>query len=338
MSQIATELKDLVDDVVGTDGPAAAAAGRQALWSRFCELGLHRVGVAEERGGSGGGFDDLLVVVQALAGHAVGVPIVEASTADWVLSHSRGLDGALTTLALLDRPLDPGTGSADGSVTAELSGVPWAREADRVLLCAPDSAPLLVDLRDPSVSVRPGENLAGEPRDTVVLAGTPAEPLASAPDGEQIRVRLALLWSAAVAGAAHGAYRLTKEYVAQREQFGAPLLKIPAVAGNLALMRVQLVQVDAALALARESGPAGAGVEVARLTTAAAATEIARLAHQLHGAMGVTQEYPLHHYTRRLWAWRDAVAVERDWAERLGRRAAGGGETVLWTELTATGR
>lgn len=82
---------------------------------------------------------------------------------------------------------------------------------------------------------------------------------------------------------------------------------------------------------------ATAAVAVARITTAQAATEVARLAHQLHGAMGITQEYPLHHVTRRLWAWRDAVAGERDWTDELGRRAADLGETALWTELTATG-
>jgi acyl-CoA dehydrogenase len=176
------------------------------------------------------------------------------------------------------------------------------------------------------------------------MTGTPAVPVASTPASEAVRARLALLWSTAVAGAAHGAYQLTRTYVSQRQQFGAPLLKIPAVASNLALMRVNLVQADAALAQAREAaeGPAeaeraAAAVAVARITTASVATEVARLAHQLHGAMGITREYSLHRYTRRLWAWRDAVASERTWSDHLGRRAAALGEESTWMDLTSSG-
>ncbi|WP_328867151.1 acyl-CoA dehydrogenase family protein [Streptomyces sp. NBC_00304] len=325
MSRFADELQSLVDDL--------AASGRPDLWDNLRELGLARVGIDEEKGGSGGSLDDLLVVVKALAGHGIGVPVVEASTADWVLSHARELDGDLSTVLLLDDGLD----TDSGTVTAELSAVPWARDAARLVLCAPDSAPLVVDVRHASVTVSPVDNIAGEPRDTVTLDSTPVVALVGAPSCDAVRERLALLWSAAVIGAAHGAYRLTKAYVAQREQFGAPLLKIPAVAGNLARMRVQLVQADAALALAIEAEPLSGAVAVVRITTAAAATEIAQISHQLHGAMGITAEYPLHHLTRRLWSWRDAVASERRWAESLGRRAADGGETGVWTSLTATG-
>ncbi|MEU8483164.1 acyl-CoA dehydrogenase family protein [Streptomyces sp. NPDC048641] len=326
MSRFADELRSLVDDL--------AASGRPDLWGSLCDLGLPRVGIEEERGGSGGSLDDQLVVVESLAGHGIGVPVVEASTADWVLSHARELDGELTTVLLLDRA--PGTVSGD--VTAELTAVPWARDAARLVLCAPGAAPLLVDLRHPSVTVRDVDNIAGEPRDTVILADTPVLALDGAPSHEAVRERLALLWSAAVLGAARGAYRLTKVYVSEREQFGAPLLEIPAVSGNLARMRVQLVQADAALALAGEAEPQSGAVEIARITTAAAATEIAQIAHQLHGAMGITDEYPLHRLTRRLWSWRDAVAPERRWAESLGRRAAEAGESGVWTRITATGR
>ncbi|MER5950535.1 acyl-CoA dehydrogenase family protein [Streptomyces sp. NPDC001904] len=324
MSEHADELRSLVDGL--------AAAGPTDLWGGLVELGLHRVGIDEDRGGSGGCLDDLLVVVEALAGHGIGVPLVESSTADWVLAHGQHLGGEQATIALLDRAPDV----TSGTVTAELHAVPWARDASRLVLCAQETGPLVVDRHHPSVTVTPGENVAGEPRDTVTLTGTPFEHIGTAPDHDTIRERLALLWSAAVLGAAHGAYRLTKSYVTERHQFGAPLVRIPAVSGNLARMRVRLVQADAALALAREAAaPLGAAVEVARVTTAAAATEIAQLAHQLHGAMGVTAEYPLHHLTRRLWSWRDAVAGERHWAESLGRRAAEAGETGVWTRITA---
>jgi acyl-CoA dehydrogenase len=341
MSELATELRTLIDDVIAEQPDAAANDDALGLWSRLRDLGLPRVGIPEDRGGSGGTLGDLLVVIEALAAHGAGVPIVEASVADWVLSHDHPLDERLSTIALLAEAVD----SATGSVTAELQAVPWARYADRLVLSAPGMAALAVDLRHPTVTVRRGENLAGEPRDTVIMTAAPAVPVASAPAGESVRARLALLWSTAVAGAAHGAYQLTRTYVSQRQQFGAPLLKIPAVASSLALMRVNLVQADAALAQAREAADgtaeperAAAAVAVARITTAAVATEVAHLAHQLHGAIGITREYPLHRYTRRLWAWRDAVASERTWCDHLGRRAAALGEETTWIELTSSGR
>lgn len=367
MSEYTTELRQLVESVVPEYDSTATDDQAREVWAQLCELGLPRVGTPESRGGSGGSLDDLLVVVESLAGRGVGVPVVESSVADWVISHAQRLDDSPATLALLDGPtgaVEAGSsgavedGADSGTLTAELPAVPWARDAALLVVAGPGREALIVDLRHESVEVRQGENLAGESRDTVLLHRTPATPVAAGPGHAAIRSRLALLWSAAVAGAAHGAYRLTKAYVAERRQFGAPLLRIPAVSSGLALMRVQLLQADAALALAREAvatgtnhagahaetdgQPAGrdetaAAVAVARITTAQVATEVARLAHQLHGAMGITQEYALHRVTRRLWAWRDAVASERDWAAELGRRAAGFGETAVWTQLTATG-
>ncbi|MFI1018766.1 acyl-CoA dehydrogenase family protein [Streptomyces sp. NPDC020965] len=332
MSQFAAEIRELVDDLVrrGADGE------RAALWAQLRELGLPRVGVGEALGGSGGTFDDLLVLVAALAGHGVGQPVIEASAADWVLSHAGPLDERFSTLVLLDGPLDHAL-TGDGTLHVELASVPWARDADRLVICAPGAGPVVVDLDHPSVTVRPGDDLAGDPRDTVLLVGTPAAEIDAAPGYGRIRARTAVLWSTAVTGAAQGAYRLTKSYVSERQQFGAPLLKIPAVAGGLALMRVELIQADAALAHARDAGVSADTAAIARIVTARTATAVARAAHQLHGAMGVTEEYPLHRFTRRLWAWRDAVDSERRWAEDLGGRAADAGESGVWTRLTDAG-
>jgi acyl-CoA dehydrogenase len=109
-------------------------------------------------------------------------------------------------------------------------------------------------------------------------------------------------------------------------------------------MRVNLVQADAALALATEAaeGPvdpdrAAAAVTVARITTAAVATELAPGTPTARRDGHHQEKYPLHRYTRRLWAWRDAVASERTWSDQLGRRTAALGEETAWMELTSSG-
>ena len=72
----------------------------------------------------------------------------------------------------------------------------------------------------------------------------------------------------------------------------------------------------------------------ARSLAGTAATEVARGAHQLHGAMGVTREHPLHLATRRLWSWRDEYGTQRSWAAMLGAALTPRGSTGVWTWLT----
>jgi acyl-CoA dehydrogenase len=59
-------------------------------------------------------------------------------------------------------------------------------------------------------------------------------------------------------------------------------------------------------------------VAAAKAVVDDAVVEGTRAAHQAHGAMGVTREYPLHHLTRRLWAWRHEHGGGREWRIALG--------------------
>ena len=63
--------------------------------------------------------------------------------------------------------------------------------------------------------------------------------------------------------------------------------------------------------------------------------EIARIAHQVHGAIGFTQEYALHDLTRRLFAWRDDYGYGRDWSRRLGAQALSVERRGLWPLVTS---
>ena len=321
----AGELDDLIADIAARH--AEPPAGElPACWETLVELGLPLVGIAEERGGSGGSLADLAVLARALGRHAIGTPLIESAVANWVLATARGeVAPGLRTISL------------DAS-----AGVGWARHADQLVLYRGDAA-LLADVGAPGVAIEPGGNLAGEPWDAVRPDEGALTVLGSAPPAAEVRARLGLLRAAALAGAVSGAYELARDHVSTREQFGRPLVRIPAVAANLARVRAALIQCDAALnrAVASEAAedPMAAdwmsATAAARVIAGRAATETARLAHQLHGAIGVTAEYPLHRFTTRLWAWRDADVTEREWSVLLGERAAAGGETVLWDELTA---
>ena len=61
-----------------------------------------------------------------------------------------------------------------------------------------------------------------------------------------------------------------------------------------------------------------------------AASTGAAIGHQVHGAMGYTYEHRLHHFTRRLWAWRDEWGNEFYWQAKLGQHLAGLGADQVW--------
>ncbi|NUU23126.1 MAG: hypothetical protein HOV68_16685 [Streptomycetaceae bacterium] len=334
MSEHHRELRALIADVV--DEIPIASRSTDEVRATMRGLGLPLVGVPEDRGGSGGTYRDLVALVRALGEHAVSAPVAEMAVASWVLAHDRGV-GEQTAIAF----------GVDAVYEEELSvlripRVPWLRGAAGVVLCDRAGGASYVDLGAPGVEVREGANLAGEPRDDLVLRGVTGMALAAAPPTAEVRGRLALLRAAAIAGAAVGAYALTREYVMAREQFGKPLARIPAVAASLATMRVAAVQLDAALdravdLLERAGGDSRAflaAVATAGVVGDETAATCARTAHQLHGALGVTHEYALHHYTKRLWSWPGEVGTERHSAEYLGRLALTGGEAAIWDELT----
>ncbi|MEU7811803.1 acyl-CoA dehydrogenase family protein [Pseudonocardia sp. NPDC049154] len=303
-----SELRELVRDVVGGGGE---------VWKTLTELGLTTIGVPEEAGGSGGTLHDLVEVAEALGEHGVAVPFAEHATACRALAGHRE-PPALGTVAV-GRP---------GRVVA-----PWASRASHLVLLSPDGT---ATVSTPvGRVVTPGTDPAGQPLDEVeVQTGR----LLTGVDSAQVLTRLALLRAATLVGALRGAYLLTREHVRTREQFGRPLVKLPAVATALARLRVELLQAETALAAAldlAETPRARDAAATARVVCGSAATEGARIAHQLHGALGITQEYALHPLTRLLWATRDADLPEHDWAALLGRRVADGGEEVLWDELTA---
>ena len=61
-------------------------------------------------------------------------------------------------------------------------------------------------------------------------------------------------------------------------------------------------------------------VAAAKTLAGEAGIVAARTAHQVHGAIGVTMEYPLQRFTRRLWEWSLRDGSSAEWAS--GTRSA----------------
>ena len=64
------------------------------------------------------------------------------------------------------------------------------------------------------------------------------------------------------------------------------------------------------------------------------AEPLTAIAHQVHGAIGFTQEHALHFATRRLWAWRADFGSDAGWAAELGRAAIALRAAGFWPAIT----
>ncbi|WP_443082911.1 acyl-CoA dehydrogenase family protein [Variovorax sp. HW608] len=69
----------------------------------------------------------------------------------------------------------------------------------------------------------------------------------------------------------------------------------------------------------QEQGAAPMASAVAKARASEAAHQLSAIAHAVHGAIGVTEEYDLQLYTRRLHEWRLARGCEAWWNRQLGR-------------------
>jgi acyl-CoA dehydrogenase len=223
----------------------------------------------------------------------------------------------------------------------------------------------LARLQPGSWTVRPGRNLAGEPRETVDIDATvTGESAWLVPTRllEDTRLLAALGRSCQLLGALRACLRLSHEYALLRHQFGRPLATHQVVRHAIAGLVEDTAAAETAVShavglLPRSSGPdAGAGavdgagtgtgigpaaalaIAAAKTETSRSATRAARAAHQLHGAVGLTAEHPLHFYTTRLWAWRDECGSESYWSAWIAGTVRDSYHGDLWEALTAQGQ
>jgi acyl-CoA dehydrogenase len=343
---------ELVADVFGAD--ERAAAGRsggpgegEALWNQLEELGLTLAAVPEDRGGGGGSLADLMTILLAAGRHAPAVALLETALAGWLLVEA-GLPVEPGPMAVA--PASPGDRieASERSGRTVLDGVsrgtPGLAGAARVVVAARDQAgrPVVAVVGPESMEAVAVANVAGGGRENLRLRGVPASAAAVADraDPDQLQRRAALGRCQMIVGGLGAVRDLSVAYASERMQFGRPLLRFQAVAHQLAILAREHALAEAATRAAAEVLLAEGELPLietaaAKVVCAKAATTISRLAHQLHGAIGITDEHPLPRLTSRLLAWRDDFGGERAWSTALGRELAAGDP---WDRLSATGR
>lgn len=313
----------------------AARALPPALWQAIAEAGVPFALMPEELGGFGLSPAEAAAILTAAGEQAIPGPLADAMLGNYLLALA-GCEPLTEPLALAEAP----EGCTGGTAGLALARVGWGREAAALVLVGAD----WIELHRGPFGIAPGTDLSGAPSDTLTLAAAPAERGALALPPGALKALRAVLTVAQMAGAAEGALALTLRHATDREQFGRPLAAFQAVQHNIAVIASEAAAMRAAADMAAALIPAAttdpegfeAHAAAAKIRAGEAAGRVAALAHQVHGAIGITREYDLHLFTRPLWAWRDAHGSEAFWSARLGARLCALGPDGLWPELTRT--
>ncbi|MDB5423749.1 MAG: hypothetical protein JWQ29_1165 [Phenylobacterium sp.] len=137
----------------------------------------------------------------------------------------------------------------------------------------------------------------------------------------QARALAATLAAGQMAGAMTRLQDMTVEYAQTRKQFGREIGKFQAIQHQIAVLSEEVMAARMAAQTAFVGPPLEVSVRlagVAKLRAGRAAEPVSAIAHAVHGAIGVSLEHSLHHYTSRLRALRMAYGGESWWARELG--------------------
>ncbi|MGB5949484.1 MAG: acyl-CoA dehydrogenase family protein [Parvibaculum sp.] len=310
----------------------------EALWNALVENGMTRILLPEAQEGAGATWSDAHVVIKAAGAHAAPVPLAEAILAGFVLGRAGiTMPEGIVTVMEGDFKLN------GGRLTGTAKRVPWGRNASHAVTLVESGWGVEAVLAPLEYArLEKDQNVAREPRDTLVFDNIVVDTAWAGLPGNALRLYGALMRATQMAGALDYLTRQSVQYANERTQFGKPIGKFQAIQQQLAVLSTQSAAVGIASAHAAQradkvtSGDAAAFEIAVAKTRADDATSIATsIAHQVHGAIGFTYEHGLHFATRRLWSWRAEFGSGAEWADWLGRETIARGADALWPYVTA---
>jgi acyl-CoA dehydrogenase len=324
---------------------ARDASWKDKLWRALSDAGLTLAWVPEKHGGAGGGLADGFTILGAAGRYALPVPLAETLLAGWLLARA-GIDapaGAMTVAPV--RPRDRIALNADGTLSGLSRGVPFAKDCEHIAVVAADDKGASIALvKTADCRVSDGQNLAGDGSNTVTFERTKVIRSAPAPfDTAVLMLMGATVRSVQAAGALETILALSVAYANERVAFERKIGKFQAVQQNLARLAGETAAALAAAGSAADSIAQTPAFDdtvlleaaAAKIRSGEAAAEGAAIAHQVHGAIGFTNEHVLHRFTLRLLSWRDDFGNESYWAAALGALVARRGANQFWPLLAS---
>ncbi|MFS8181951.1 acyl-CoA dehydrogenase family protein [Pseudovibrio denitrificans] len=329
-----------LSDNYGSEQRSASVSHGQGcsekVWSDFAELGVIGALFAEADGGFGGGGFDIAVVFEELGRVACVEPLMVSGVMAGHLLSALGSDaqkamirgviaGDLKIVSALEEPqsrydLDAVETKAeridDGyRLNGTKSVVIGGPSADKLIVSARGDEGLLlfvVDADAAGVERYSYPNLDGYHASDIALVDVevPASARLGAlravlPALEATRAAGVVALCAEAVGAMEAAKDLTVEYLRVRTQFGRALGKFQALQHRMSTVLIEIEQ--ARSALINVAGHQSAEPSLRNKHVSAAKNLIGRVAQlvceetiQLHGGIGMTEEYALGHYAKRL--------------------------------------
>ncbi|OKH99969.1 acyl-CoA dehydrogenase [Streptomyces sp. CB02923] len=329
---------DVVTDGVPSPALTAGAVADdfdRTLWHKLADADLLSLLLAPEYDGAGLDPIALCLVLRESARVLARVPLLENSAvalavqtyadaalrADVLPRAGRG-ELVLTVAAAGRTGHDP----AELAVTArrEDSGwvldgmhtaVPWAQNADRILIPAHTGdgtavLALVPRLRD-RVRLHDQVSTSGERHAEVHLDSVrfrPEEVITEPGAWEWLRNVLTTGTCALALGLGQAVLAMTSAYTAKREQFGFPVATFQAVAVQAADRYIDLRAMEATLwqaawhisSAANGALPPAGDVAVAKIWASEGVRRVVQTAQHLHGGFGADTDYSLHRY--HAWA------------------------------------
>jgi alkylation response protein AidB-like acyl-CoA dehydrogenase len=303
----------------------------RAAYGELAELGLAGIYVPEDQGGMGMGPVEAMVVLEELgrgivleplaqtlvASGVLGAYAPEAVRADWLPKLASG--EALVVLAHQERKsryrldtCETQAGKAGGrwTLSGDKSIVPVGDHADALLVPARANgkvALFLVERQAQGVSTRGYVTLEGGRAAELALRDAQATLVAE--DGMpalEHAVDIGIACTCAVAvGAIDKTMHLTAEYLNTRKQFGVPLSTFQALRHRMADMKMQQelarsMSYYASLKLNAPAEERRRAMARAKYQLGVAMRFVGQNSVQLHGGIGVTDEYVGSHYFKKL--------------------------------------
>jgi acyl-CoA dehydrogenase len=315
---------------------------KDGFWRTLEESCLTLAWVPDALGGAGVSLAEGFEIVRAAGEFALAIPLAETMLAGWLLSRAGIASPAGAMTVAPAQPSDRISVEADGSLSGSACAISFARHAAHfaVLGTSPDGdLIMLVDAKDCHLFA--GANLAGDSQDDIFFDGVTPVASARVPAGFDQRALMLMggvVRSLQVAGALQSMLNRTVGYAGERIAFGKPIAKFQAVQTNVARLAGEVAAARAAAESAADALASAAewddGVfleaAAAKIRCAEAASAGAALAHQVHGAIGLTVEHALHRFTLRVLAWSEDFGNDSYWAVVLGNRIASRGADLLW--------
>ncbi len=308
------------------DDPAGYSSG---LWKEMVELGWTALALPEEHGGLGEGFLELCLLIEELGRFQTpspfvptvvwsGLPLARFGTDDqkqrYLPPIARG-ERILTACGFGWGPEEAPVATRDGDgyvLGGSVMFVPYANVADALVVVArgEDGEPrvLVVAADAQGVTAERLETVRAIPEHRVDLDGVRVEAAGEIPAGaaQAIRDLGAVAACVEMVGGAQRVLDMTVSYATERQQFGKPVGSFQAIQHHCANMAsdvlgARLIAYEAAWRLS-EGLEASEEVSLAKAWVGDAYRRVCGLGHQVHGAMGFTQEYDLHYYYRHAMA------------------------------------